>query len=137
MLHCSSAVALGSSFGTSLEVCYSWRLSGRSLGVHFKRKHQPSQSSPAQPAKSIHTFSSPFYRNILGASCKNLSFLGHFWGGAILGWGHFWIHFWMVFGALQWRYVHFWTSVFRKSASRGFEPTRDFGCPFRAFSQWW
>ena len=26
---------------------------------------------------------------------------------------------------------------FRKSASRGFEPTRDFGVPFTGFRQWW
>ena len=26
---------------------------------------------------------------------------------------------------------------FRKSASRGFEPTLDFGCPFPGLRQWW
>ena len=30
----------------------------------------------------------------------------------------FLIQFWMVFGALQWRYIHFWTFIFSEKAPR-------------------
>ena len=50
----------------------------------------------------------------------------------------------IIFMIFRWFLVHcngdtsiFGRSFFRKSASRGFEPTRDFGCPFPGLRQWW
>ena len=45
--------------------------------------------------------------------------------------------FWLGFGRYWDRVVDILVFHFRKSASRGFEPTRDFGVLVTGFRQWW